>query len=136
VILLSTWVYEHLEMSTIWLGMLLGLPHLEMASWWCIYSPQHKTSRWRKNVLSAAHRTIRWCTGQCTVHCSVRLAVGLTMQPTIGVHTFYTGHSDGLLSTVLPRTSCWATVPWCTGQSGAPDQTVHRQHVLYFLDFT
>jgi hypothetical protein len=33
-------------MSTICLGMSLGLPHLEMAG--CIYSPQHKTSRWRK----------------------------------------------------------------------------------------
>jgi hypothetical protein len=136
VILLSTWVYEHLEMSTIWLCMLLGLPHLEMAGWWCIYSPQHKTSRWRKVVLSAAHRTILWCTGQCTVHCPVHLAVGLTMQPIVGVHTFYTEHSGGLLSTVSPGTSCWATVPWCTGQSGAPDQTVRRQHVLCFLDFT
>jgi hypothetical protein len=46
VILLSTWVYEHLGMSTICLGMLLGLPHLGMAGWGCIYSPQHKTSRW------------------------------------------------------------------------------------------
>jgi hypothetical protein len=26
-------VYEHLEMSTICLGMFLGLPHLEMAGW-------------------------------------------------------------------------------------------------------
>jgi hypothetical protein len=33
VILLSTWVFEHLEMSTICLGMLLGLPHLQMAGW-------------------------------------------------------------------------------------------------------
>jgi hypothetical protein len=35
-------------MSTICLGMSLGLPHFEMAGWGCIYSPQHKTSRWRK----------------------------------------------------------------------------------------
>jgi hypothetical protein len=35
-------------MSTICLGMSLGLPHLEMAGWGCIYSPQHKYSRWRK----------------------------------------------------------------------------------------
>jgi hypothetical protein len=33
VILLSTWVYEHMEMSTICLSMFLGLPHLEMAGW-------------------------------------------------------------------------------------------------------
>jgi hypothetical protein len=28
--------------------MLLGLSHMEMAGWGCIYSPQHKTSRWKK----------------------------------------------------------------------------------------
>ena len=33
VIILSTSVYEHLEMSILYLGMLLGLPHLQMASW-------------------------------------------------------------------------------------------------------
>jgi hypothetical protein len=26
-------MFEHLEMSTICLGMLLGLPHLQMAGW-------------------------------------------------------------------------------------------------------
>jgi hypothetical protein len=26
-------VFEHLEMSTICLGMLLGLPHLQMVDW-------------------------------------------------------------------------------------------------------
>jgi hypothetical protein len=35
-------------MSTICLGMLLGLPHLEMVGWGGIYRPQHKTSHWRK----------------------------------------------------------------------------------------
>jgi hypothetical protein len=33
VILLSTWVYKHLEISITCVGMLLGLPHLEMAGW-------------------------------------------------------------------------------------------------------
>jgi hypothetical protein len=101
-------------------------------------------------VLSAAHRTVWWCTGQCTVHCPVRLAVGLTLQPTVGAHDFYTGHSDftpdspvvfspqfhlelpvGLLFSGVPDS------PVCgTGQFGAPDQTVRRQHFLCFLDFT
>jgi hypothetical protein len=35
-------------MSIVYLGMLLGLPHLEMAGWGGIYSPQHNYSRWRK----------------------------------------------------------------------------------------
>jgi hypothetical protein len=84
----------------------------------CIYSSQHKTSRWRKAGASAAHRTVQWCTGQCTVHCPVRLAVGLTPQATVGVQAFYTGHSGlhtgqsgGHLSTVPPGISRWATVP-------------------------
>jgi hypothetical protein len=47
-ILLSTWVYELLEMSILCLGMLLGLPNLEMACWGGIYRPQHNSSRWRK----------------------------------------------------------------------------------------
>jgi hypothetical protein len=31
-------------MSILCLGMLLGLPHLEMASWGGIYRPQHNSS--------------------------------------------------------------------------------------------
>jgi hypothetical protein len=38
-------------MSTICIGISLGLPRLEMAGWGCIYSPQHKTSCWRKAVV-------------------------------------------------------------------------------------
>jgi hypothetical protein len=93
--------------------------------------PPTQTSRRRNVVLSAAHRIVRWCTGQCTVHCRVRLAVGLTPQTIVGAQAFYTGHfelhtgqSGGLLSTVPPRTSRWATISWCTGQSGVWHQTV------------
>jgi hypothetical protein len=35
-------------MSILCLGMLLGLPYLEMAGWGGIYRLQHKTSHWRK----------------------------------------------------------------------------------------
>jgi hypothetical protein len=73
-------------------------------------------------VLSATHRTVRWCTEQRTVHCSVCLAVGLTPQATVGTQDFYTGHSGchtgqsgGLLSTVPPELAIGAIVP------GAPD---------------
>jgi hypothetical protein len=103
------------------------------------------------------HRTVRWCTIQCTVHCPVRLALGLTSQQTVGAQAFYTGHSrchtgqsGGLLSTVPPGTSRWPIVPWCTRPSGmwhrtvpcatrqsdARDQTIRRQHFLCFFDFT
>jgi hypothetical protein len=40
--------WEGLDMSTIWLGMLLGLPHLEVAGWGGIYSHQPNCSRWRR----------------------------------------------------------------------------------------
>jgi hypothetical protein len=44
VIVLSTWVFEHLEMSIICLGMLLGLPHLEMAGWGVFIAPNTKVA--------------------------------------------------------------------------------------------
>jgi hypothetical protein len=38
--------WEGLNMATIWLRMLLGLPHLEVAGWGGIYSHQPNCSRW------------------------------------------------------------------------------------------
>jgi hypothetical protein len=38
--------WEGLDMSTIWLGMFLGLPHIEVAGWSGIYSHQPNCSRW------------------------------------------------------------------------------------------
>jgi hypothetical protein len=80
-------------MSTMCLGMLLGLPHLEMAGWGGIYRPHTNLTVGEKLLLSAAHRTVRW--GHQTVRCPcpVRLAVGLTPQVTVGVVDFYTGQS-------------------------------------------
>jgi hypothetical protein len=80
--------------------------------------PNTKLAVGDKLLLSAAHRTVR-----CPY--PVRLAVGLTLQVTVGAQAFYTrqsglhtGKSGGLLSVVPPGTSRWATVPWCTEQSG------------------
>jgi hypothetical protein len=56
--------WEGLSMSTIWLGMLLGLPHLEVAGWGGIYSHHPKTSRWWSLLAKGApdspvrHRTV------------------------------------------------------------------------------
>jgi hypothetical protein len=56
--------WESLNMSTIWLGMLLGLPHLEVAGWGGIYSHQPKCSSWRWLLAMGApdsparHRTV------------------------------------------------------------------------------
>jgi hypothetical protein len=68
----------------------------------------------------------------------VLLAVGLTPQVTVGAHAFYTGQSGihtgqsgGLFSTVPPRTSCLATVPWCTGQSGVWHRTVRLATLVF-----
>jgi hypothetical protein len=112
VILLSTWEFELLEMCTICLGMLLGLPHIEMADWGCIYSPQHRSSRWRKAAAicgtpdsPVVHRI---------VHCSLFGAPSRCsdIETTVGAHAFHTRHSGchtgqsgGLLSTVPPGTS-------------------------------
>jgi hypothetical protein len=37
-------------MSIICLGILLGIPYLEMAGWGGIYRRLHKTSHWRKGA--------------------------------------------------------------------------------------
>jgi hypothetical protein len=103
----------------------LGSHTLECPAGGVFIAPNTKLAVGEMLLLSAAHRTVRWCTGQCTVHSLVCLTVGLTPQATVGVQAFYTVHSGlhteqsgGLLSTVPPGTSRWATVPGCTGQSG------------------
>jgi hypothetical protein len=87
--------------------MLLGLPHLERASLGCIYSPQHKSSHWRK--ADVLYGTPDSPVG--SLDSLVRLAVGLTPQVTVGDADFYTGQSGGFSPLVPPGTSHWATVP-------------------------
>jgi hypothetical protein len=65
------------------LGMLLGLPHLEMASWVVFIDPNTKLAVEENLLLSAAHQIV-WC--PCLVH----LAVGLTPQVIVGAAGFYT----------------------------------------------
>jgi hypothetical protein len=56
--------WEGLNMSTRWLGMLLRLPHHEVAGWGGIYSHQPNCSRWRRLLAMGApdspvrHRTV------------------------------------------------------------------------------
>jgi hypothetical protein len=66
-------------MSTICLGMSLGLPHLEMAGWGCIYSPQHKYSYRRKAAAFCVtphslvvHRTTHCSLSGAPSRCPVR----------------------------------------------------------------
>jgi hypothetical protein len=76
-------------MSNICLGMSLGLPHLEMAGWGGVFiAPNTNRAVGEKLLLSAAQRTVRWCTGQRTVACPVRLAVALSEQVTVGAAGF------------------------------------------------
>jgi hypothetical protein len=51
VILLTTWVLEHMEMSTTCIGMFHGLPHLQMASWRGINSLLLNYSHWIDKML-------------------------------------------------------------------------------------
>jgi hypothetical protein len=102
--------------------------------------PNSKIAIGEKLMFSAAHRTVRWCTGQRTVACPVRLVVALSEQVTVGAAGF--SHRTVWWSSlrVPPGTGHWAAVPWCTGQSGvwAPNspvlhaQTVRRQHTWTF----
>jgi hypothetical protein len=98
-------------MSTICLGISLGLPHLEMAGWGVFIAPNTKRVVGEKLLLSVSHRTVRWCTGQRTVACPVRLAVALSEQVTVGAAGF--PHRIVRWSSLLvpPGTSRWAAVP-------------------------
>jgi hypothetical protein len=55
--------------------------------------PNSKIAVGEKLQFFAAHRTVRWCTGQRTVACLVRLAVALSEQVTVGAASFYTPDS-------------------------------------------
>jgi hypothetical protein len=80
--------------------------------------PNSKIAIGEKLQFSAAHRTVRWCTGQRTVACLVRLVVALSEQVTVGAAGF--SHRTVRWSSlrVPPGTNRWAGVPWGTRQSG------------------
>jgi hypothetical protein len=104
VILLSTLVFELLEICTVCLGMLLGLSHLRMVGWGGIYSPQPPNLPLdRKQQLSVVGRT-----GQSGAPPERLCSVWYTpRQPTVGVC------SSRPLDPIV--TDC----PVHTGQSGA-----------------
>jgi hypothetical protein len=63
-------------MSTICLGMSLGLPPLEMADWVVFIAPNSKLAVGGKLVLYVVHRTVRWGHRIVRCPCPVRLAIG------------------------------------------------------------
>jgi hypothetical protein len=145
-------------MSTICLGMLFGLPHLEMAGWGVFIASNTNRAVGEKLLLSAAHRTVRWCTGHRTVACPVRLVVALSEQVTVAPQAFHTGQSGphtgqsggllfgchlelavGLWFPGAPDSPVCGhrTVRCATGQSGAPHtdspQATHLEFSWIFL---
>jgi hypothetical protein len=64
-------------MSTICFGMLLGLPHIEMAGWGGFIASPHNYSRWTETTTFCrwAHRTVR-CTP--VMHCSLSGALAMS----------------------------------------------------------
>jgi hypothetical protein len=133
-------------MSTICLGMSLGLPPLEMAGWGCIYSPQHKYSRWRKAAAfcgtpdsSVVHRTAHCSLSGAPSRCPEQVIVGAAGFPH---RTVRSSHRTVRWSSlrVPPGTSRWTMVPWCTEQSSvwAPDspQAAHLDFSWIFLMYS
>jgi hypothetical protein len=132
--------WEGLSMSTRWLGMLLGLPHLEVAGWGGIYSHQPKSSRWWSLLAKGApdspvpHRTV---SGAPPRHPPVRAwswsTVGgfVLLWPVI-----YSGDAPGKPEGEefeLKHPGAPYTVRWHTGQSGVPDQGSLRFRFCSFL---
>jgi hypothetical protein len=52
-ILLSTLVFEQLEMSTSCIGMLLGIPHLQMIGWKGINRLPLNYNRWTEKIVAS-----------------------------------------------------------------------------------
>jgi hypothetical protein len=171
--------WEGLNMATIWLRMLLGLPHLEVAGWGGIYSHQPNCSRWlsllamgtpdspvRHRIVSGEpprhlvvrawswltvggfvlmrHRTVRCYTGQSgapLTFCSDIWIALFTLQsrPLRADSHCPAGTPDSPMnySGAAPEKPEAAEFvvygPWCTGQSGAPDQGALR--FLLLLSF-
>jgi hypothetical protein len=80
------------------------------------------------------YRTVRWCTGQRTVPCPVRLAVTLSEQVTVGATGFHigqSGQSDGLPSECHLELAVEAEVPGAPNSLACGHRTVrcssHRQ---------
>jgi hypothetical protein len=129
-----------LGISTICLGMLLGLPHLRMAGWGCIYSPQHNCSHWRKAAAlcgtpdsPVVHRTAHCSLSGAPSRCPVRYPIrpGDRWRRRLSTPDSPVCHQTVWWSSlrVPPGTSRWAAVPWWTEQSRvwAPDSLVcHR----------
>jgi hypothetical protein len=59
-------------MSTICLGMSLGLPHLEMAGWGVFIAPNTNRAVGEKLLLSTAHRTAHCSLSGAPSRCPVR----------------------------------------------------------------
>jgi hypothetical protein len=99
-------------MSTICLGMFLGLLHLEMAGWGGIYRPQNNSSRWRKADALCDTPDSPVGSPDSLVPLSGEKLLDLTSQVTVGAADFYTeqserhtGQSGGFSPPVPPGTS-------------------------------
>jgi hypothetical protein len=116
-------------MSILCLGMLLRLPHIEMAGWGVFIGPN--------SILAVGEKLLLCSTLDSPVEapdspvpCLMRLAVASDTQVTVGAASFYTGQSGGFSPPMPPGTSRWATVPWCTdpacgtGRSGVPPDSL------------
>jgi hypothetical protein len=140
VILLSTWVYDHLEISTICLSMFLGLPHLKMAGWgvFIAFSPNY--SRWTEatTFCRRTHRTVGACL-TCTVHCPVpyhvnRLLRSATLIRWIRqlshcpVHTEQFGAHQTVRCCIPRARICGALCADCPGVPS--DSPLHTGHAL------
>jgi hypothetical protein len=127
--------WEGLDMSTIWLGMLLGLPHLEVAGWGGIYSHQVGEVCWRW-----AHRTVRCATGRCPVRRHVILPLGLGAgRPLEALSSCGTGQSGAPLTIYSNNWIALFTLqsrPLRAGSrcpAGAPDSPVAHRTVRWII---
>jgi hypothetical protein len=124
--------WEGLSMSTRWLGMLLGLPHFEVAGWGGIYSHQPKSSRWWSLLAKGAPDS--------PVRCHVILPLGLGAGRSLeALSSSGTGQSGAPLTAALTSAAVLFTLQSrllradirCS--AGAPDSPVAHRTVRWII---
>jgi hypothetical protein len=122
-------------MSIIYLGMLLGLPHLEMPGWGVFIASPHNCSRWTETTsfCRRAHRTVRCLPN---MHCSLSGAL-TTSADRWGLQQSIVGsdHCQTIWGTpdspvLQPKGAC-LRAPLYRLPCVPPDSPVHTRHVLF-----
>jgi hypothetical protein len=126
--------WEGLNISTLWLGMLLGLPHYEVAGWGGIYSHQPNCSRW-EGCWRWVHQTVR-----CASHVTQLLGFWRFWPLELllfGAPDSPVPHQTGTVLSAHCSTfagvRCSRSLRWSRCSAGTPDSPVAHRTVRWII---